>query len=35
MKILPTVKNDASLAKGLNIIHGKIVYKEISEVFGL
>jgi alanine dehydrogenase len=26
---------DTSLAKGLNIIHGKIVYKEISEVFGL
>ena len=27
--------NDASLAKGLNILNGKIVYKEISEAFGL
>tara|TARA_R110001632_G_scaffold102664_3_gene211102 strand:+ start:539 stop:1639 length:1101 start_codon:yes stop_codon:yes gene_type:complete len=27
--------NDASLAKGLNIVNGKIVYKEISEAFGL
>ena len=26
---------DASLAKGLNIVNGKIVYKEISEAFDL
>jgi len=28
-------KRDASLAKGLNIINGEIVYKEISEAFDL
>jgi len=27
--------NSASLAKGLNIVKGKIVYKEIAEAFGL
>ena len=26
---------DASLSKGLNIVHGEIVYKEISEAFDL
>ena len=28
-------KTDESLSKGLNIVNGKIVYKEISEAFGL
>ena len=28
-------ENDASLAKGLNIVNGKIVYTEISETFDL
>lgn len=28
-------ENDLSLAKGLNIIHGKIVYKEIEEAFNI
>ena len=27
--------NDASLAKGLNIVKGKVVYKEISDAFNL
>ncbi|TXG36833.1 alanine dehydrogenase [Seonamhaeicola maritimus] len=28
-------ENNASLAKGLNVVHGKIVYKEIAEAFDL
>ena len=29
------VITDASLAKGLNIVNGKVVYKEISDAFNL
>lgn len=28
-------KNNAPLAKGLNVVNGKIVYKEIAEAFGM
>ena len=28
-------KDDASLAKGLNIVEGKVVYKAVADVFGL
>ena len=28
-------KDDAALAKGLNIIEGKVVFKAVADVFGL
>ena len=28
-------KNDSALAKGLNIIEGKVAYKAVADVFGL
>jgi alanine dehydrogenase len=28
-------KDDASLAKGLNIVGGKVTYKAVADVFGL
>ena len=28
-------KDDSSLAKGLNIVEGKVVYKAVADVFGL
>ena len=28
-------KDDPSLAKGLNIVEGKVVYKAVADVFGL
>ena len=28
-------KDDAALAKGLNIVEGKVVFKAVADVFGL
>ena len=29
------LKDDAALAKGLNIVEGKVVFKAVADVFGL